>query len=472
MFNIVEGAANYMDADNTKLRAIPAIDRLLAVAESCDDLKHYPRELIAGFLRKAAADAREQVRQGLDPDTSPEALVTYAKDLLAQASQPSLRRLINATGVVLHTNLGRAPLSKRARVCVAGIMEGYSTLEYNVTNGQRGSRYAHVSEQLRKLTGAEDTLVVNNNAAAVMLVLSALAKGREVIVSRGELVEIGGSFRVPDVLKQSGATLVEVGTTNKTHLYDYEQAIGPNTAAILKVHTSNYCIVGFTSKPAESELAALAHKYNLPVIEDLGSGTLMPLALGGQTEPAVTGRFAAGFDIVTFSGDKLLGASQAGIIAGKAHYISMMKKHPLLRAIRIDKLSLAALEGTLMDYLLGNPVYDVPVLAMLSASDSQLKERALKLKELIAQHTRPGITIEVVRVESPAGGGALPAAVLTGYGVVVAVPNLSANQLESRLRQRNVPIIVRVQDDNVLFDVRCLSEADLEEIAQVLHNIM
>lgn len=460
-----------MGADNNKLRLIPAIDRLLTVAAAEPELNGYPRELVIACLRKVTDNARAALMQGDDAEVSPEALVASAKYLLDKQTRLSLRRVINATGVVLHTNLGRAPLGSRARASVAGIMEGYSTLEYNVDLGARGTRYAHISEPLRQLTGAEDVLVVNNNAAAVLLVLSAIAKGREVIVSRGELVEIGGSFRIPDVLKQSGATLVEVGTTNKTHLYDYEQAITPNTAAILKVHTSNYCLIGFTSQPDGAELAALAHEHNLPVIEDLGSGTLMPLTVGGQTEPAVTERLALGFDIITFSGDKLLGAGQAGIIAGKAKYIAMMKKHPLLRALRIDKLSLAALEGTLLEYILGDPCSDIPVIAMLNRTEAELKEQANRLLELITQYGHAGLAAEIVALNSPAGGGALPAAVLPGYGVAVSLAGMSASKLESCLRQQVVPIVARIQDDRVIFDVRCLVEADLSEVAAVLSAI-
>jgi L-seryl-tRNA(Ser) seleniumtransferase len=460
-----------MGIDNKKLRFIPAIDRLVAIAAVESEMSGYPRNLVIACLRKATDDVREALITGAAVDVSPEALVARARQLLEHQTRSSLRRVINATGVVLHTNLGRAPLSRRAVVNISQIMDGYSTLEYNIDSGNRGSRYDHVSEKLRQLTGAEDVLVVNNNAAAVLLILSALAKGREVIVSRGELVEIGGSFRIPDVLKQSGATLVEVGATNKTHLRDYEQAIGPNTAAILKVHTSNYCIIGFTSQPDAAELAALAHKHNLPVIEDLGSGTLMPLTLGGQTEPSVTERLALGFDIVTFSGDKLLGAGQGGIIAGKAEYIGLMKKHPLLRAIRIDKLSLAAIEGTLQDYMLGDSCRDIPVLAMLTIPAAELKERADRLYGLITHQNERGLDCKVVALNSPAGGGALPAAALPGFGVAVSLPDTSAGHLERNLRQREIPIVVRIQDNKVIFDVRCLTEQDLTEIAAALETM-
>lgn len=457
--------------EDNKLRSIPSIDRLLSIMASDQAIHIYPRELVVTCLRKVVGQAREALQLDSARECNTAALIAETKALLNRCSRPRLRRVINATGVVLHTNLGRAPLGRRARECVNAVMTGYSTLEYNVETGGRGSRYDHVSEQLRQLTGAEDAIVVNNNAAAVLLVLSALTKGREVIVSRGELVEIGGSFRIPDVLRQSGATLVEVGTTNKTHLSDYEQAIGPNTGAILKVHTSNYRIVGFTAQPDGRELAALAHKYQLPIIEDLGSGTLLPLIAGGQTEPTVSERLQLGFDIVTLSGDKLMGAGQAGIIAGKSQYIAVIKKHPLLRAVRIDKLSLAALEGTLMEYVLGEPERDVPALSMLMVAEDVLKERAIKLSQLILQSEPGGVTAEVVPLSSTVGGGALPTAALPGYGVAVNIQGMSADKLEGYLRQRDIPIIVRIQEDLVNFDVRCLLEADLEEIAAALSEV-
>lgn len=453
-----------------KLRALPSIDKLLAVAINDPDMTKYPRELVTACLRQAVADVRKTLLQGNNNDDTQEALVTQAKALLEKYNQSSLQRVINATGVVLHTNLGRAPLGQRARECVARIMTGYSTLEYDVATGERGSRYAHVVKPLCELTGAEDALVVNNNAAAVLLVLSALAKGREVIVSRGELVEIGGSFRIPDVLRQSGATLVEVGATNKTHLADYEQAIGPNTAAILKVHTSNYCIVGFASQPDGRELAALAHKHNLPVLEDLGSGTIVPLTISGQTEPTAAERLRLGFDVVTFSGDKLLGAGQAGIIAGKSEYIAQMKKHPLLRAIRIDKLSLAALEGTLMEYIVGRPGQNIPVLGMLSSDNTTLEKRAKQLQELISKQ-RCRVSTNIIPLSSLAGGGALPTTELSGYGVAVSCQNMSAEQLSNQLRLQSTPIVGRIQEDKVIFDVRCLLEQDLAEIAKALNTI-
>lgn len=455
-----------MDNQAAKLRRIPAVDRLLAAAASRPDLAAVPRELLVSLLRQAAEEVRGRLLAGQEADTGPAAVIDIAAGLLACAAEPSLRRVINATGVVLHTNLGRAPLSRRACERIADVMAGYSTLEYDLAAGERGSRYSHVAGRLAALAGAEAAIAVNNNAAAVLLVLSALARGREVIVSRGQLVEIGGSFRVPEVMAQSGAVLVEVGTTNKTHLRDYEQAIGPNTAAILKVHTSNYRILGFTAQPEDGNLAELARRHGLPLIEDLGSGTLRPVAAGGWREPAVAERLAAGMDLVTFSGDKLFGGAQAGIIAGKKVYIDKLSHHPLLRAIRIDKLTLAALEGTLLDYVLGTPEEDIPVQRMLRIGGDQLAARAADLAGRL--QALPGWRCEVVPLVSQAGGGALPAVDLPGWGVRVRSADLSAVAVEKGLRLRAVPVIARVQDDSVILDVRCLADGDMDEIRLAL----
>jgi L-seryl-tRNA(Ser) seleniumtransferase len=340
------------------------------------------------------------------------------------------------------------------------MMSGYSTLEYSVATGERGSRYAHVVDKLCALTGAEDAIIVNNNAAAVLLVLSVLAKDREVIVSRGQLVEIGGSFRIPDVLKQSGARLVEVGTTNKTHLSDFQQAITEQTAVILKVHTSNYRIVGFTAQPEDKALVALAHQNGIPLVEDLGSGTFRKIKVNGWQEPTVSECLAAGIDIVTFSGDKLLGAGQAGIIAGKKQYIERMKKHPLVRALRIDKLSLAALAGTLIDYLLGRGL-DIPVQRMLNRPADELREQANELADLLQPLAAYGWRIEVVPLLSQAGGGTLPEVEFESFGVSIVTPKHSAAFVEEALRTHCIPIIVRIQAARVLLDVRCLAAEDM-----------
>lgn len=446
------------------LRAIPAIDRLLLLITQDESLAKLPRPFLVTILRDLTTAMRVALQSGQSLNLSPDALIDSVARLAKTAAQPSLRRVINATGVVLHTNLGRAPLSPRALASVTDAAAHYSTLEYNLLTGKRGSRYDHVAAKLSKLCGAEDSLVVNNNAAAVLLTLSAIAKGREIIVSRGQLVEIGGSFRVPDVIQQSGAMMVEVGTTNKTHLYDYDQAINPNTAAILKVHTSNYRIIGFTEQPADAALVDLAHRHGIPIIEDLGSGTLVPLQQGNLTEPTVKERLAANVDLVTFSCDKLLGAGQAGIIAGRKQWIVNMKEHPLLRALRIDKLSLAALEGTLLDYLFGDSHSDIPAQRMLSAADD-LADPAKSLAESLSTLEAAGWKIAVQPVDSQAGGGSLPGVILPSWGVSITCPAKSAIQLEELLRLGPIPIITRIVHDRVIIDVRCLLEGDQKIIS-------
>lgn len=442
------------------MRDIPAIDRLSGMLLNQPELAGFSREVIVDRLRTVVSEVRNQIRQEQTVDVSAEALAARAKEQLAALGSSSLRKAVNATGVVLHTNLGRAPLGKRAIQLVNEVMAGYSTLEYNVATGGRGSRYDHVVDKLCTLTGAEDAVIVNNNAAAVLLVLSALANEREVIVSRGQLVEIGGSFRIPEVLEQSGARLVEVGATNKTHLADFERAITERTALILKVHTSNYRIVGFTSQPENKALVALAHQYGIPLVEDLGSGILRKLQGNGWQEPTVSECLAAGMDIVTFSGDKLLGAGQAGIIAGKRQYIKKMKTHPLMRALRIDKLSLAAVEGTLLDYLL-EAGKDIPVQRMLNRQPVELKEQAHQLAERLQPLTAFGWRMEVVALISQAGGGTLPEVDFASFGVSIVTLKFSASMLEAALRKNEVPIIVRIQAEKILLDVRCLAPEDM-----------
>lgn len=459
-----------MEDRQQMLRQLPAMEKLLQAAEKWPAFEDQHRNLIAEALRGVLAKARSALKAGAAADISEAGLLQAAATEYEGLLLPGLRRVINATGITLHTNLGRAPLSQRAQRQITEVAQGYNSLEYDLTRGERGSRYAHVEQLICRLTGAEAALVVNNNAAAVILTMAALARGREVIVSRGELVEIGGSFRMPEVIEESGARLVEVGTTNKTHLADYRRAITGETAVLLKVHTSNYRIVGFAAQPAPQELSALAREAGLPVVEDLGSGTLLPIGEAGWQEPMVAQRLAAGLDIVTFSGDKLLGAGQAGIIAGKKQYVDQMKKHPLLRALRIDKLSLAALEGTLRDYLYGNPQQDIPVWRMLSMTEEELRQKAVTLHTIITERL-PGGQAAVIPTRAPAGGGSLPASEFAGYSVTVTLTAVSASQAEGKLRRRKVPVICRVQDGQMLFDVRCLEDADMEEIAQALAEL-
>lgn len=456
---------------NQTLRELPSVDKLLHDFQGQRGSPACPRSLLADVLRETLSHIREQIKAGQETDTTLAGILTAAVKRLDQLASPGLRKVINATGTVLHTNLGRAPLSRQARARVEEVMAGYSTLEYNVSAGKRGSRYDHVAKRLCRLTGAEDALVVNNNAAAVLLVLSSIVPGREVIVSRGQLVEIGGSFRVPAVLAQSGAKLVEVGTTNKTRLSDYQKAITPDTGAILKVHTSNFRIIGFVEQPEDEELSRLAKEHDLPLIEDAGSGTLLPLRLGDWQEPSLRQRLAAGMDIVTASGDKLLGGGQAGVILGKKRWLAPMKSHPLLRALRVDKLTLAALEGTLLDYELGDPLEQVPVLSMLHQSPQKLEEKARRLAALLGDLQPYGCQTQVLALTSQVGGGSFPGVEMAGWGVQIRWPQ-SAQRLESQLRSGPVPVIVRIEDDAVIFDVRCLDEQDLALLATICGEIV
>lgn len=446
---------------NELLRAIPKVDTLLAM----------PLLIGQSGVTEAARAELDALREAiLHGDlTALPTLDVLGDRVLARMEQNArfhLRPVINGTGVILHTNLGRACMAKAATQAVAKVAGGYSTLEYKVEEGCRGSRHDHISDLVCKLTGAEAAIAVNNNAAAVLLVLSALTKGKEVILSRGELVEIGGSFRVPEVMEQGGAILREVGTTNKTHLSDYENAITPETGALLKVHTSNYRIMGFTETPSLAELTELAHKQDLPLIEDLGSGALVRLEqFGILDEPCVLASAQAGADVVTFSGDKLLGGPQAGIIIGKKKYIDVVKKHPLARAMRIDKLTLAALEATLRIYLEPARLEEIPVLAMLGASETALHEKAAKLAEMTGE-LRDAV-LEVVPTQGQVGGGSVPTHLLPSWAVAV-MPQAGAEVLEERLRQIDPPIVGRIYKGQYLLDVRTLFEDDFAYIAQAL----
>ena len=457
-------------------RWIPSVEQLVqqVVKQYGDALMNH--ETRVALLRDSVAEFRQQVQYcGSTAEFTEDRVAGWIlqrfEEKAALLVNQSLRRVVNATGVVLHTNLGRAPLCNRARQRVLEVMEGYSTLEYDLDSGGRGERYTHVEQRLTAITGSEAALVVNNNAAAVMLALGGIARGREVIVSRGELVEIGGSFRIPDVIRQSGATLVEVGATNKTHLQDYAAAITSATAAILKVHTSNFSIVGFTGTPTMEELCRLASTKNLVAINDVGSGTLLPINLRGTIEPTVQECIAAGFDLVTFSGDKLLGAGQAGLIVGKNKYISELKKDPLLRAVRIDKLSLAALEGTLTEYSTGSAKATIPVWQMLNASLSQLQERATQVAEHLRFLAERGWLAKVVQTSSLAGGGSLPAVEFVGYGVEVEPIGHTASSVAKQLRKGEVPIVCLVRENALIFDVRCLMPGDAAILSDRLMQI-
>ena len=416
-----------------RLRDLPSVDEL---ARGVDD------PLAVEAARTVIARAREEIEAGVEPGDLGERL----RDELAHARRPRLRRVINATGVIVHTNLGRAPLAPEAIARVAEVARGYSNLEYDLTAGTRGSRQDHVADLLRRLTGAEAALVVNNNAAAVLLALAALAEGREVLVSRGELIEIGDGFRIPDVLAWSGARLREVGTTNRTRAADYERAIGSETALILRVHQSNFRVVGFTELPTLKRLAQVALSHRLPLVDDLGSGVLVELA----DEPSAKESLAAGADLVTFSGDKLLGGPQAGIVVGRAALVERLRRHPLQRALRADKLTLAALEGTLTLYL--DAPERIPVLRMLR--DDGVRERAERLASLT------GGTVEetVARV----GGGALPLAELPSFACALE------EELAGPLRATDPPVVGIVRDGRLLLDCRTLGDGEIDEVAQAV----
>lgn len=450
-------------------RLLPQVDDVLRTAAVADLAVERGRLEVMTVLR----DYLHELRASIATGQMPEAELTQALDGLAgvlrerlrRRQQQSLRRVVNGTGVLLHTNLGRAPLAASALTAIVEAARGYSTLEYNLEDRDRGSRQDHVRHLLTQLTGAEDAFVVNNNAAAVLLVLTALTKGRDVIVSRGELVEVGGSFRIPEIIEQGGARLKEVGSTNKTHLNDYERAITPETAALLKVHTSNYRIVGFVSAVDAAELAALAHKRGLLSIADLGSGVLAT----DFDEPTVSQAVAAGLDIVTFSGDKLMGGPQAGLVVGKRKFIEAIQRHPLARALRIDKLTLAALEATLRLYLCAEAENHVPLLRMYRRTPTELKREAESLAATV--NGIKGFHAEVVTSSSQMGGGALPGIEISSMAVAVSGSDISATLLDEGLRRAEVPIIARLMQDRVWIDMRTLLPDDAAEIAAALQSI-
>ncbi len=461
------------------LRRIPAIEQILSRLQQEGKTQEIHHEVWVACLRKTVQEVRAELMLAKEAEVAGQTTEVLLRRIIEKtiktiqkSFQPSLRSVVNATGIVLHTNLGRAPFSARAQNEVLNVMKGYSTLEYDVAVGRRGERYSHVTKLLEAVTGAEAALVVNNNAAAVLLTLGCVARGQEVLVSRGELVEIGGSFRIPDVIRQSGAVLVEVGTTNKTRLADYEKAITEKTVAILKVHTSNFALVGFTSQPAPEELCELSRKRGLLSINDVGSGTLIPFSREGYHEPTVQECIAAGFDLVTFSGDKLLGAGQAGIIAGKKEQIEKLKQEPLLRALRIDKLSLAALEGTLLDYASGYPEKLIPCWSMLTLSESDLKSKAKALVEKLGFVQTAGWQISIVPTVSLSGGGSLPAVQLCGYGVKLVPKGMSVAKLENCIRGAFIPIIALIREDALIIDVRCLLAGDEQIICAELDELI
>ncbi len=450
------------------LRGLPSVDRLVGSEALGVLAESVGVDTVTSAARQAIDAARGAILAGEtdgapDMDTLTARVTASINDLLG----PRPRRVINAAGVIIHTNLGRAPLSRAAIEAMSSVARGYSDLEYDLQAGERGSRHAHPERLLQFLTGAEAAIVVNNNASAVLLALAAIAGGREVIVSRGEAVEIGGRFRIPDVLRQSGAILVEVGTTNRTYAADYADAVTDNTGALLRVHRSNFLVVGFTSTPDAAEIAEIAHARNVPLINDLGSGCLLDTAqFGLAPEPTVRDALEReGSDIALFSGDKLLGGPQAGIAVGRKELIDKMKSHPLARAVRIDKLDLAALTATLQSYARGVALTEVPVWRMISAGAASLDERALRWREEIG-----GEGLRVVEAETAVGGGSLPGGTLPTRALAIEPERANADTLTERLRASpsHPAVIGRIEDDRLLLDPRTvLPEEDDELIAAV-----
>jgi L-seryl-tRNA(Ser) seleniumtransferase len=456
------------------LKQIPGIDTLVLHLENEHQDDTVPKSVALSSTRSTIETLRKEILES--PETFDEQRLlmdNITKAILKNIKKKltfNLRRTINATGVVVHTNLGRSLLSESAIANIATISGGYSNLELDLATGKRGLRYTAVESLICELTGAEAAMVVNNNAAAVLLCLESLAKGKEVIVSRGELVEIGGSFRIPDVMEKSGGILREVGTTNRTHLKDYVSAIGENTALLLKVHTSNYSVVGFTSAVSISELAATGKKNNIPVMDDLGSGTLIDLSRYGLTrEPTVQDSINAGADVVTFSGDKLLGGPQAGIIAGKRELIHRIRQNPLTRALRIDKMTLAALESTLRAYRdETKALQDIPTLRMLTMTYDEIKIRAVKLAEMLDQIAPEGLEHTLLDLSSKAGGGSLPLLELPSCCIGLKLGKMSVNALEKKMRARNPAIMGRIENDLFIIDPRTLQDDEPELICRAL----
>ncbi len=452
---------------NTRLRALPKIDDVLTRAELGSAMEQMPRALVLDAVRGAIDDARARILSGEELAYTAEDAARDAAGRAVLAARHSLRRVVNATGIIVHTNLGRSVLSEAAVAAVAEVSTHYSTLEYDVQSGQRGSRHVHCEELLCRLTGAEAAMAVNNNAAAVMIGLAALARGKEAIVSRGQLVEIGGSFRIPDIMCESGATMVEIGTTNKTHLRDYENALTDNTGLILKVHSSNYRVVGFTSEVELSDLVELGAPHGVPVMEDQGSGVLIDLQRYGLPyEPTVARSIEQGAAVVTCSGDKLLGGPQAGVLVGRHDVIQRLKKHPMARALRLDKMTLAALESTLRAYLdEERAVREIPTLRMLTLPLAESRTIAEKLAERIRAAVGEGAEISVVDDVARAGGGSLPITDIPTAVVTVAPRTMSVVALEDALRTGAEPAIVgRVKDERVLLDPRTLVTAEEHDI--------
>ncbi len=457
------------------LRKLPGVDTLLQNNEITILIECHSHQVVVEAIRATLDSARQQILSGHPPPSHSD-LVKAVRSHVSVETRPTLQAVINATGVIIHTNLGRVLLSQAARKAMLQAASAYSNLEYSLEAGKRGSRYHHAADLLCRLSGAEAALVVNNNAGAVVLTLTTLAQGRQVLLSRSQLVEIGGGFRIPDIMTQSGAKLVEVGTTNRTYTRDFEQAIKPEQCGmILSVHHSNYQITGFTAQPTLSDLADLAHHHELPLMEDLGSGTLLDTApFGLAHEPTIQESVAAGVDIITASGDKLLGGPQAGLIFGKTHFIERLKKHPLIRALRVDKTTLAALQATLLAYLEDRAITEIPVWRMISAPPNTLGRRANKWRTALRRIPQlADLSLQVIDSVSTVGGGSLPGQTLPTKVLALAVDSVDEVAEKLRHLEFTPPVIARIEHNQLLFDPRTvLPEQDsllISALKQVLH---
>ena len=453
------------------LSQIPAINKILMTEEVKQLLEEYPEVFVKDIVKKETENIKNEIlNNNLSEVPSMEEIIEKINLSVKKNYKYSLRRVINATGTILHTNLGRSILSESIKENLIDVTFNYSNLEFNLAEKQRGSRYVHLIDIIKRLTGAEDVIVVNNNAAAVMLTLSTLAKDKEIVVSRGELVEIGGAFRIPEIIKLSGGTIQEVGTTNKTHLKDYVNAINENTGILLKVHTSNYKIVGFTKEVTYKELADLAHEKGLVAVNDLGSGQFVDFTSYGLTyEPTVKEVLDSGIDVVTFSGDKLLGGPQAGIIVGKKKYIEAMKKNQLTRALRVDKMTIAALEATFRLYLdEEKALKEIPTLNMISMSMEELREKAGKFAEKVKE---TAFTSEIMEDKAEIGGGSYPGVYLDSVSVKLTHNTRTATEIEGILLEADIPIITRIKENSIIFDMRTLREQEFDLVVESLKKI-
>jgi L-seryl-tRNA(Ser) seleniumtransferase len=462
-----------MEEKQKLLTTLPSVDEILRSNQGVQWLNVYPRRYVIQAIRDVIDSRRKEILKGFISDISEESMMAEIVNTMEKLSSYSLRPLINATGIVIHTNLGRSILSEKSLANIKKVSGSFSNLEYDLKAGKRGKRYTHVIRVLKEVTGAEDALIVNNNAAAVFLCLNTLSNGKEAIVSRGELVEIGGSFRMPEVMSASSAILREVGTTNKTHLHDYERAINDNTALIVKVHKSNFRVSGFVDEVSVEDLVSLGRRYQIPVMFDLGSGCLIDLKpFGIHDEPVVRDIVNTGIDITTFSGDKLLGGPQGGIIVGRKEYIEKIQKNPLTRAMRIDKLTLAGFEATLMEYIEEEKaIENIPTLRMLLQKPEAIRERAKRIAKRLKREIKD-VQITVMADTSRAGGGSLPELDFPTYVVTIRSDNVSVNEFEERLRNGNPPIISRIKEGSMIIDARTIRTQDLDDLIKGIKSAL